>query len=239
MADLPPARLRLFKPAFHSTGMDFFKSEPSLGQADPSLFRGSDSYDFAISVPASGMECFWHFAHQSGHFYLTYMVQWSTGMAIDHRLFVTVISPEGYLMASGNDAISQIHFQTEATGFYQMCVGNRNKFGTVRVYLNFGVIYEGLEEVGSEGKEEQKALNSTLTSIEESTKKLQTYIFHMWRHYSYARMRKGADHYLLLSNLNYVTWWSAAQSVAIILSGFLQLFFLKRLFHTDSGRPRC
>ncbi|KAM4619201.1 uncharacterized protein tmed6 [Polymixia lowei] len=216
------------------------KSEPSLGQAEPGLFRGADRYDFAIVVPASGTECFWHFAHQSGSFYLTYMVQWVTGMATDHRLFVTVISPEGILMASTNDGIGQIHFLTEVTGFYQMCLGNHNnQFGGVRVFLNFGVVYEGFEEARTETEEETRVLNSTLASIQESTQRLQAHIFHIWRHYNFARMRKGMDHYLLLSNLTYVTWWSAAQSVTIILSGCLQLHFLKRLFHTDSHRPRC
>lgn len=52
------------------------KSEPSLSEGDTvGLFRGSDKYDFAIEIPAAGMECFWHFAHQSGSFYLTYMVR--------------------------------------------------------------------------------------------------------------------------------------------------------------------
>lgn len=51
------------------------KSEPSINEADAGLFRGSDKYDFAVVVPAAGMECFWHFAHQSGSFYLMYMVR--------------------------------------------------------------------------------------------------------------------------------------------------------------------
>ncbi|XP_071770490.1 transmembrane emp24 domain-containing protein 6-like [Centroberyx gerrardi] len=214
------------------------KSEPRLDEAD--LFRGADRYDFAIEVPASGTECFWHFAHQSGNFYLTYMVQWVTGMANDPRLFVTVLSPEGALVASTRDAIGQFNFQTEVTGFYQMCLGNHNnRFGGVRVFLNFGVVYEGFEEAKRELEEGEKVLNTTLARIQESTQKLQTQIFHMWRHYNFARMRKGKDHYLLLSNLSYVSCWSAAQSLAILLSGYLQLLFLKRLFHTDSHRPPC
>ncbi|XP_070686468.1 transmembrane emp24 domain-containing protein 6-like [Pempheris klunzingeri] len=216
------------------------KSEPSLHEASAGLFRGSDHYDFAVEVPAAGTECFWHFAHQSGSFYLTYMVQWVTGMANDHRLFVTISSPQGVLMASKNEAIGQMNFQTEVTGFYRMCFGNHNnQFGGIRVFLNFGVIYEGFEESRRDMEEGGKVLNSTLTGIEESLQKLQNQIFHIWRHYNFARMTKGKDHYLLLSNLSYVTWWSATQSFAIILSGYLQLFVLKRLFCTDSSRPRC
>ncbi|XP_075996813.1 transmembrane emp24 domain-containing protein 6-like [Genypterus blacodes] len=213
------------------------KSEPSLGGAGPGVFRGSNKYDFAMEVPAGGMECFWHFAHQSGSFYLTYMVQWLTGMAKDQRLLVTVSSPGGALIASENEATGHMKFSTEVTGFYQLCLGNHNnRFGGIRVFLSFGVIYE--EEEEEEG-EEEGGLNSTLASIQESTQRLQSQIFHMWRHYNFARMRKGKDHYLLLSNLNYVTWWSAAQSVAIVLSGCLQVLVLRRLFHTDPSRPRC
>lgn len=65
----------------------------------------------------------------------------------------------------------------------------------------------------------------------------------MWRHYNFARMRQGTDYYILLSNSTYVRYWSAAQSVVILLSGYLQLFFLKRLFNTkpttETEKPRC
>jgi len=62
----------------------------------------------------------------------------------------------------------------------------------------------------------------------------------MWRFYNFARMRKGADSFLLESNYHYVNWWSMAQSCVIVLSGVLQLYFLKRLFNVQSsGKPRC
>ncbi|XP_023276152.1 transmembrane emp24 domain-containing protein 6 isoform X1 [Seriola lalandi dorsalis] len=210
-------------------------TNPHPSMTDQQLFWGADQYDFSVVLPASGLECFWHFAHRGERFYLSFMVQWVTGMANNRRLFVTVSSPNGALMASVTEAVGQMNFQTEETGFYRMCLGNhKNQFGGIRVFLNFGVIYEGLEE--SEG---ETVLNSTLTGIEESVQKLQNQIFHMWRHYNFARMRKGKDHHLLLSNLNYVNWWSATQSFVILLSGYLQLRVLKRLFHTDASRPRC
>ncbi|XP_041795703.1 transmembrane emp24 domain-containing protein 6-like [Chelmon rostratus] len=216
------------------------KSEPSFSAVDAGLFGGSDKYDFAVEVPAAGMDCFWHFAHQSGSFYLMYMVQRVTGMANAHKLFVTVTSPQGFLIASKTAAVGQMNFQTEVTGFYRMCLGNHNnQFGGIRVFLNFGVIYEGFEDSKKEMEEGEEVLNSTLANIEESVQKLKNQIFHMWRHYNLIRMRTGQDHYLLLSNLNYITWWSVTQSFVILLSGYLQLLVLKRLFHTNSSRPRC
>lgn len=68
-------------------------------------------------------------------------------------------------------------------------------------------------------------------------------MFHMFRYYTFGRMRKSADHFLLLSNSQYVSWWSAALSLLILTSGYLQLLFLKRLFITTASgeeeRPRC
>ncbi|XP_036391491.1 transmembrane emp24 domain-containing protein 6 [Megalops cyprinoides] len=215
------------------------KTEPHVDLGGQDLFRGLDQYDFAIVLPASRRDCLWHFAHQSGRFYLTYMVQWVTGMTNDRQLTVTVSSPRGLLMAVEEDTKGHINFETEETGFYQMCLSNfHNRFGGMQVFLNFGVYYEGFEEV-QKNKEERKYLNDTLSTIEGSVNKLQGHIFHMWRHYNFARMRKGADHYLLLSNYNYVNWWSAAQSVVIITAGYLQLFFLKKLFNTQTNKPRC
>ncbi|KAJ8412879.1 hypothetical protein AAFF_G00104610 [Aldrovandia affinis] len=218
---------------------------------DQELLWGSDQYDFAIVLKASGLECFWHFAHHGERFYLTYMVQWVTGMANDRHLSVTVNSPDGLLVATMDDATGQINFQAEETGFYQMCLSNfHNRFGSMQVFLNFGVYYNGAEEAQKQKEEQKKKkeeankhLNDTLSTIEDSAIKLQGNTFHMWRHYNFARMRKGADYFLLLSNSSYVTWWSAAQSLVIIGAGYLQLFFLKRLFHTktnmETDKPRC
>lgn len=81
---------------------------------------------------------------------------------------------------------------------------------------------------------------SLLLCLQDSIQKLQIHIFHMWRFYNFARMRKGADYFLLESNYHYVSWWSMAQSCVIVLSGVLQLYFLKRLFNVQSsGKPTC
>lgn len=66
------------------------------------------------------------------------------------------------------------------------------------------------------------------------------HIFHMWRYYSASRMRSASDFSLLQSNHHYVNWWSAAQSLAIVLSGFLQLYTLKHFFNAQPAhKPRC
>ncbi|XP_036400156.1 transmembrane emp24 domain-containing protein 6-like [Megalops cyprinoides] len=226
-------------------------TDPNVIAGDQELFWGSDQYDFAIVLPAAGLECFWHFAHHGEQFYLTYMVQWVTGVANARHLSVNVNSPAGLLVASTDDATGQINFQTEETGFYQMCLSNfHNRFGSMQVFINFGVYYKGAEDTQKQKVEEEKKkeearkhLNDTLFTIEDSANKLQGNTFHIWRNYNFGRMRKAADYYLLLSNSKYVTWWSAAQSMAIITAGYLQLFFLKRLFRTstttETNKPRC
>ncbi|XP_062403460.1 transmembrane emp24 domain-containing protein 6-like [Sardina pilchardus] len=225
--------------------------DPQPGLSDQNLFWGADQYDFAVVLRASGLECFWHMAHQGEQFYFNYMVQWVTGVANDRHLAVTVNSPSGYLVAQADEAKAEIKFEAKETGFYQMCLSNfHNRFGSLQVFLNFGVYYEDSEQVKKQKEEEDqkkeediKNLNNTLSTIEDSSLKLQSYVFHMWRHYNFARMRQGTDYFILLSNATYVRYWSAAQSVVIVLSGYLQLFFLKRLFNTkattETEKPRC
>nr|XP_038041257.1 transmembrane emp24 domain-containing protein 6 isoform X1 [Anas platyrhynchos] len=125
-------------------------------------------------------------------------------------------------------------------GFYQLCLDNQhNHFGFMQVYLNFGVYYDNFN-TEKEQPEERRQLNDTLEAIGVSIRKLQLHIFHMWRFYNFARMRKGADSFLLESNYHYVNCWSMAQSCVIVLSGVLQLYFLKRLFNVQgSSKPRC
>ncbi|XP_019360904.1 PREDICTED: transmembrane emp24 domain-containing protein 6 [Gavialis gangeticus] len=215
------------------------KTEPLSEASDQPLFHGADRYDFAIVIPGAGTECFWQFAHQSSHFYFSYEVQRASGMA-DRHVLVTASDPNGFHVGTAQDVRGQINFSTKETGFYQLCLSNRhNRFGFVQVYLDFGVLYEGFD-TENQPETERKELNNTLEAIEMSTHKLQGYIFHMWRFYNMARMRKGADYFLLEVNSYYVTWWSAAQSCVILFSGALQLYFLKRLFNAPStSKPRC
>nr|XP_020643988.1 transmembrane emp24 domain-containing protein 6 [Pogona vitticeps] len=214
------------------------KTEPLSG--DQPLFRGADQNDFAIVIRAGDTECFWQFAHQTGQFFFSYEVQWASGIGQDRHILATANNPKGFLLGTSQDVRGQISFLTDETGFYQLCISNRyNRFGSVQVYLNFGVFYEGFDPQHPP-QLEGKQLNDTLEAIEVSTSKLTLYIFHMWRYYSASRMRSASDFSLLQSNYRYVNWWSAAQSLAIVLSGFLQLYVLKRFFNAQpANKPRC
>ncbi|NWI13124.1 TMED6 protein, partial [Crypturellus soui] len=217
------------------------RTEPLAGAADGPLFRGADRYDFAVVLPAGASECFWQFAHQSGSFFFSYEVQRATGMASSRHVLATASGPSGSRLGSSQHVRGQINFPTtETAGFYQLCLDNQhNRFGFVQVYLNFGVYYDGLD-TEQQQQEDRKQLNDTLDAIEVSMRKLHGRIFHMWRFYNFARMRKAADRFLLEANERYVNRWSLAQSGAILLSAALQLFFLKRLFAVPpAGRPRC
>ncbi|XP_020030904.1 transmembrane emp24 domain-containing protein 6 [Castor canadensis] len=223
-----------------STGSQ--KADSLSSSGDQPLFHGADRHDFAIMIPPGGSECFWQFAHQTGYFYFSYEVQRILGMSHDGHVSATAHTPRGFLIDTSQDVRGQINFATQETGFYQLCLKNdQNHFGSVQVYLNFGIFYEGLEM--DHKQSQRKQLNDTLDAIEDSSQRVQNNVFHMWRFYNFARMRQTADLFLLQSNHAYVNWWSAAQSLAIIISGILQLYFLKRLFSgpttTDTKKPRC
>ncbi|KAL6106211.1 tmed6 [Pungitius sinensis] len=212
---------------------------------DQELFWGTDQYDFSVVLPAAGLECFWHFAHRGERFYLSFMVQWVTGVGHDRHLSVTINAPSSELLSTVNDAKGQINFEAQETGFYQMCFSNfHNRFATMQVFLSFGVYYEGYQEEKKEEEEASKDLNNTLSFIEDATHKVEKNVFHIFRYYNFGRMRKSADYFLLLSNSRYVTRWSVALSLLVVTSGYLQLLFLRRLFITRGGgaeeeKPRC
>ncbi|XP_029992992.1 transmembrane emp24 domain-containing protein 6-like [Sphaeramia orbicularis] len=224
---------------------------PHPNITDQELFWGADQYDFSVVLPAAGLECFWHFAHRGERFYLSFMVQWVTGVGQDRHLSVSVNAPGGLLVSTVDDAKGQINFEAEETGFYQMCLSNfHNHFGTMQVFLSFGVYYDGYQDPNKQKEEEKKKkeeagkhLNNTLGIIEEATHKVENYVFHMFRYYSFGRMRKSTDYFLLLSNSQYITRWSAALCLLIVTCGYLQLLFLKRLFNTktctEDEKPRC
>ncbi|XP_009069767.1 PREDICTED: transmembrane emp24 domain-containing protein 6 [Acanthisitta chloris] len=216
------------------------RTEPLSGTSQEPLFRGADRYDFAVVIPAGTVECFWQFAHQGGNFFFSYEVQRATGIGNSRNILVTASDPSGFQLGLSQDVRGQINFLTKDTGFYQLCLDNeQNHFGLMQVYLNFGVYYE---DFNMEHKElqEKKELNDTLEAIELSIQRLQIHTFHMWRFYNFARMRKGADSFLLEDNYNYVNRWSMVQSCVIVLSGVMQLYFLKRLFHAQtSGSQKC
>lgn len=225
-------------------------TNPHPSISDQELFWGADQYDFSVVLPAFGLECFWHFAHRGERFYLNFMVQWVAGLGHDRHLSVTVNAPSGLLVSAVDDAKGQVDFEAEETGFYQMCFSNfHNHFGTMQVFLSFGVYYsdedrdKSREEEKRKKEEVRRDLNNTLSVIEDATHKVQSYVFHMFRYYSSGRMRKSADYFLLLSNSQYISWWSTALSLLIVTSGYLQLLFLKRLFISKTGteqeKPRC
>uniref|UniRef100_UPI00398E3A72 transmembrane emp24 domain-containing protein 6 n=1 Tax=Pristiophorus japonicus TaxID=55135 RepID=UPI00398E3A72 len=214
------------------------------GSSESGIFHGADQYDFSIVVPGGGQECFWQYANQTGYFYFSYEVQWVMGLQKDRAITATVNAPNGYLIDSSSEANGQINFKTNEAGFYQLCLSNfLSHFGSKQIFISFGVYYDGFDEKKEAENKEKVQLNDTVSAIRDTTIKVQMYVFHMWRFYNFARMHKGADYFIVLANNNYVNWWSFAQSVVIVLSSVLQLYFLKRLFvvrvTTANEKPRC
>uniref|UniRef100_A0A3Q2CDS0 Transmembrane p24 trafficking protein 6 n=2 Tax=Cyprinodon variegatus TaxID=28743 RepID=A0A3Q2CDS0_CYPVA len=222
------------------------QTRPRSNMTDQELFWGADQYDFSVVLPAAATECFWHFAHHKERFYLNFMVQWVTGIGLDKHLSVTVNAPSSLLISTVDDAKGQINFEVEETGFYQMCLSNfHNRFSSMQVFLSFGVYYDNNQDPSKgkaeETKEEEEKLNNTFSIIQRATNKVERHVFHIFRYYSFGRMSKSADYFLLQSNSRYITWWSMALSLLIITSGYLQLLFLKSLFvsKAENEKPRC
>ncbi|XP_048402907.1 transmembrane emp24 domain-containing protein 6 [Stegostoma tigrinum] len=222
----------------------FQNTKPTDGSSESGTFRGADQYDFSIVLSGGGQECFWHYADKAGYFYFNYEVQWMMGLQNNRAVTATVNAPTGHLIDTSREASGQINFKTNESGFYQICLNNfLSHFGSKQIFISFGVYYDGFDEKIEAENKEKVQLNDTLAAIQGTTIKVQSNVFHMWRFYNFARMRKGADYFIVLASNNYVNCWSFAQSVVIVSSGILQLYFLKRLFAvrvtTASENLRC
>lgn len=66
---------------------------------DQELFWGSDQYDFAIVLPAAGLECFWHFAHRGERFYLNFMVRRKLCVKLSEATWHVVCFPTNVRLA--------------------------------------------------------------------------------------------------------------------------------------------
>ncbi|XP_051884651.1 transmembrane emp24 domain-containing protein 6 [Pristis pectinata] len=213
------------------------KSESMSSSSGSVIFHGANQYDFSIVVDGGGQECFWQYADQKGYFYFSYEVQWVMGLQKDRTITATINAPDGGLIDTSSETSGQINFKTTQSGFYQLCLNNfLSHFGSKQIFISFGTYYDFDEEKETVNKVNVH-LNDTVSAIQETTIELQNYVFHMWRYYNFARMHKGADYFAALALSNYVYRWSFTQSVVIVFSGVLQLYFLKQLF-ASTKRPQ-
>uniref|UniRef100_A0A3B5MXR1 GOLD domain-containing protein n=1 Tax=Xiphophorus couchianus TaxID=32473 RepID=A0A3B5MXR1_9TELE len=113
------------------------QTKPDSSRTDQKLFWGADQYDFSVVLPAAATECFWHFAHHGEKFYLSFMVQWVTGVGLDRDLSVTVNAPSSLLISTVDDAKGQINFEVKETGISVYCCCHLHIFSTHNFsYLN-------------------------------------------------------------------------------------------------------
>ncbi|XP_016114140.1 transmembrane emp24 domain-containing protein 6-like [Sinocyclocheilus grahami] len=90
-------------------------NDPHPELSDQELFWGADQYDFSIMLQHGDLQCYWHFAHFGERFYLNFMVQLVTGVALDRHLSVTVNAPSGLIVGQVDDASGQIAFNVKET----------------------------------------------------------------------------------------------------------------------------
>ncbi|KAK3536067.1 hypothetical protein QTP70_026468, partial [Hemibagrus guttatus] len=88
-------------------------SDPADGGHE--IFQAADHYDFALLLSGTESQCYWHFARQNGRFYLTYMVQWVSGMTAGKHIAVSIFSPNGVLLSYTDNTMGQMNFQAKET----------------------------------------------------------------------------------------------------------------------------
>jgi len=140
----------------------------------------------------------------------------------------------GGVINSEDDKEEHFFEQTiEDEGVYGFCMDNRDgKFVEKLVFFYLsGYVSESWEI--SEGEIAQ--YDAQAQNITTSLQTVDSQIQKMINHQTVSRMHLVTDWYLISGNLNWVTYWSSFQSVVIGVVGFVQVFFIKRLFSGESS----
>lgn len=187
------------------------------------------AHSFKLQMDPYQEECVWQKLRNGTYLSFGYEVM----RGGDRKVAFALRDNYGRVLQSEDD--KQEHFlekTVEEEGVYGFCMDNRDgKFveKLVFFYLSGYVAESWAMSEGEIEKYDEQAQNitSSLQSVDNQIQK-------MINHQTVSRMHLVTDWYLISGNLNWVTYWSSFQSVVIAIVGFVQVFFIKRLFADGS-----
>lgn len=120
----------------------------------------------------------------------------------------------------------------EDEGVYGFCMDNRD--GKLLEKLVFFYLSGYVSQSWELTADEMEQYDAKAQNISSSLMSVDSHVQKMINHQTVSRMHLVTDWYILSGNLSWVTYWSSFQSVVIAVVGFLQVFFIKRLFADDA-----
>ncbi|CAE1143282.1 TMED6 [Acanthosepion pharaonis] len=120
-------------------------------------------------------------------------------------------------------------------GIYEVCFDNSySRFAAKLVYFYMSAF---VPEHWDGYVKEIEDVYRTVANFSVSLENLQQNIKNAVIHQSSSRMYVMLDYYTIMGNNKYVQYWSILQCIIIISTSCLQVFFVRRLFHSTNVTP--
>ncbi|XP_045133516.1 transmembrane emp24 domain-containing protein 5-like [Portunus trituberculatus] len=191
--------------------------------------------EYKVHIDAGKEDCYYQYVHPSATIYVNMQVlkggDGMAGMAVRNPRG-EIVYPYSWKQSSEYEEVSQ------TGGYYAVCIDNQfSRFAAKLVNLYITTFRYDLWEKYTQEIED---LDISVTNFTHSIKGVDQHIHNILLFQSQARAKESRDFQLLISNNNYVLYWSLLQCIAIIATGALQVYFVRKLFSTDmdtkSGR---
>ncbi|XP_064077846.1 transmembrane emp24 domain-containing protein 5-like [Macrobrachium nipponense] len=190
--------------------------------------------DYKIHIDAGKEDCYWQYVHPGATIYVNMQVlKGGDGMA-----GLAVRNPQGEIVHPYTWKQSSEYEEVAKTGgYYGVCIDNQfSRFSGKLINLYMTTFrYDIWEQYTKELEELDISVNNFTHSIKGVDQRIHEILLFQ----SQARAKEARDFQLLLSNNSYVQYWSIMLCTAIVGTGALQVFFLRKLFEckvtTKSG----
>ena len=125
-------------------------------------------------------------------------------------------------------------------GDYQICMYNY-EYSEKVIYIN--MITYTMDEIVEKHKESGELDLSTQLLLG-NMDKIQTNLHEVKQHQMFIRILNAKDWYFVKANNSYVMYYSIAQCIVVIISAFVQVHFIRKLFvtvtpNTKNYKPRA
>ena len=151
----------------------------------------------------------------------------------DGAIGFAVRNPEGKVVHPYAWKASSEYEENAATGgYYSVCLDNQfSKFGAKLVNLYLTTFrYDEWEKFAQELQDMDVTVQNFTETLSHVDKRVQI----MRQFQQLSRGLESRDMNLLAANLSYVGTWSLIQCAVVVFSGFMQVYFVKKLFNQDT-----
>nr|XP_045605840.1 transmembrane emp24 domain-containing protein B-like [Procambarus clarkii] len=202
----------------------------SLGLGEDWSFDNAPgiAMEYKIHIDAGKEDCYYQYVHPGATIYINVQVlKGGDGMA-----GVAVRNPKGEIVHPYSWKKSTEYEEvSQAGGYYGICIDNQFSRFAAKL-INFYMTtfrYDLWEKFNKELEDMDISVNNFTHSI----KGVDQRIHEMLLFQSQSRAKEARDFQLLISNNQYIQYWSLAQCIAIVGAGAMQVFFLRKLFDTQ------